>query len=234
MYKLLLGSFSAISLSLAGNFSSAPELVERARGSATKHFDFSTIHAENGIDRSEAFTIAESEILGAIDLQRFPVQSYDRPKKDGDFWRINVFVKTSKGLKNRPILVDSITGASNGEGVHDNWRDSWFNNGGIPVNLGSSHYRIERDRIANSLSVEVTLNRETERNDLKARKECYRDTVRAIAKIKQGFPAKFEDVPLTAIVMSEWSVSDTHSRKDRQWVAKFPLIRKNSVRSYKP
>jgi hypothetical protein len=140
------------------------------------------------------------------------------------------------GLKNRPILVDSITGANHGEGVHVDWRDSWINYGSGSVNLGSSHYRIQRDdKVANSFRVEVMLNRETESKDLAARQECYRDAVKAIAKIKQGFPAKFEDVPLRAIVMSEMVMSDTNnSRLDRRWYATFPLIQKRSVRPHKP
>jgi hypothetical protein len=231
MNKLLLGYFYAIALSLAGNLSPAPELVDRAKGYANKQLEFK-IRYEDGIDRAEAFAYAEYQILGAIDYKRLPVQRYDRPQKDGDFWRINVFIKTAKGLKNRPILVDSITGASRGEGVYD--EDSWFNMGSGSVDLGSSKYRIERNRDANSLSVEVTLNRMTESNDLTARQECYRDAVRAIAKIKQGFPAQFEDVPLRAIVLSEAEMSDTYSRLDRRWYAKFPLIQKRSVRMHKP
>lgn len=227
MNKLLLGYIYAIALSLSGDMSPALELIERARGYAHKQVQFK-IRYEDGIDRAEAFAFAEWQILGAIDYNRLPVQRYDRPQKDGDFWRINVFIKTSKGLKNRPILVDSITGASRGEGVHDNWRDSWFNHGGGSVNLGSSHYRIERnDKVANSFSVEVTLKRETKSNDLAARQECYRDAVRAIAKIKHNFPAKFEDVPLKAIVISEALMADTsNSRLDRRWYATFPLIQK--------
>jgi hypothetical protein len=235
MNKLLLGYFYSIALSLAGNFSPAPELIERARGYAHKQVEFK-IRYEDGIDRAEAFAYAEWQILGAIDYNRLPVQRYDQPKQDGDFWRINVFIKTSKGLKNRPILVDSVTGASRGEGVHVDWRDSWFNHGGGSVNLGSSYYRIERDdKVANNFSVEVTLNRMTESKDLTARQECYRDAVRATAKIKQGFPAKFEDVPLTAIVISELEMADTSNpRLDRLWRATFPLIQKRSVRPHKP
>jgi hypothetical protein len=232
MNKLLLGYFYSISLSLAGDISPAPELIDRARGYAHKPFEFN-IRYEDGIDRAEAFAYAQYQILGAIDYKRLPVQRYDRPKKDGDFWRINVFIKTSKGLKNRPILVDSITGASHGEGVYD--EDSWFNNGSGSVNLGSSNYRIERDdKVANNFRVEVSLNRMTKSNDLMARQECYRDAVRAIAKIKQNFPAQFEDVPLRAIVMSEASMSDTYSRLNRKWYATFPLIQKRSVRPHKP
>jgi hypothetical protein len=232
MNKLFLGYFqSFIALSLTGNFSPEPELIERARGYAHKQVQYK-IRYENGIDRSEAFAYAEWQILGAIDYKRLPVQRYDLPKKDGDFWRINVFIKTAKGLKNRPILVDSITGASRGEGLYD--EDSWFNHGGGSVNLGSSHYRIERDdKIANSFRVEVTLNRMTESNDLAARQECYRDAVRAIAKIKQNFPGKFEDVPLKAIVISEAEMSDTYSRLDCQWYARFTLIKKRDVRPQK-
>jgi hypothetical protein len=236
MNKLFLGYFqSFIALSLAGNFSPAPELIERARGYAHHRQAQSKIRYEDGIDRAEAFALAELEILGAVDSRRLPVQGYDLPKKDGDFWRINVFIKTSKGLENRPILVDSITGASRGKGVYVNWRDGWFNTGGGSVNLGSSHYRIERDdKIANSFRVEVTLNRITENNDLAAHQECYRDAVRAIVKIKKGFPAKFEDVPLTAIVISESELSDTYSRADRLWRATFPLTQTRSMRSHKP
>jgi hypothetical protein len=223
MNKLLLGYFYSIALSQAGNISPAPELIERARGYAHKQVQFK-IRYEDGIDRAEAFALAEWQILGAIDYKRLPVQRYDRPKKDGDLWRINVFIKTSKGLKNRPILVDTITGASRGEGVYD--EDSWFNNGAGAVNLGSSHYRIERGKVANSFSVEVTLNRMTKSNDLAARQECYRDAVRAISKIKQGFPAKFEDVPLTEIAISESELSDTYGKPDRLWQATFPLIQK--------
>lgn len=229
--KLLLGYFYSISLSLAGDISPAPELIDRARGYANKRFEFN-IRYEDGIDRAEAFAYAQYQILGAIDYKRLPVQRYDRPQKDGDFWRINVFIKTAKGLKNRPILVDSITGASRGEGVYD--EDSWFNMGSGSVNLGSSNYRIERDdKVANNFSVEVTLNRMTESNDLTARQECYRDAVRAIAKIKQGFPAQFEDVQLRAIVISESELSDTYSTRDRKWYAKFPLIEKRSIRQQK-
>jgi hypothetical protein len=234
MNTLFLGYFYSIALSLAGSFSPAPELVERARGYANKQFEFK-IRYEDGLDRVEAFAFAEYQILGAIDYNRLPVQRYDQPKKDGDFWRINVFVKTAEGLKNRPILVDSITGASRGEVVQVNWKDNWFNNGSGAVNLGSSHYRIKRnDRSANIFSVEVTLNRLTENNDLAARQECYRRAVIAIAKIKQGFPARFEDVLLKEIVMSEGSLEDTHSSKNRQWAATFPLIQKKSVGPYKP
>jgi hypothetical protein len=232
MNKLLLGYFCSIALSLAGNISPAPELIERARGYAHKQLQVK-IRYEDGIDRTEAFALAEHEILGAIDYKRLPVQRYDRPKKDGDFWRINVFIKTSNGLMNQPILVDSITGANHGEGVYD--KNSWFNNGSGSVNLGSSHYRIERGRVANSLSVEVMLNRDTKSNDLAARQQCYRDAVRAIAKIKQGFPAKFEDVPLTAIVMSEALMADTNNPTlDRKWFATFPLIQKRSVKPPQP
>ena len=164
-----------------------------------------------------------------------PVQRYDLPRKDGDFWRINVFVKTSNGLKNRPILVDSVTGASRGEDVQVDWRDSWFNHGGGSVNLGSSHYRIERDdKVANNFLVEVMLNRDTKSNDLAARRQCYRDAIRTIAKIKQGFPAKFEDVPLRSIVMSEMVLTDTYGKPDRRWRATFPLTQKRSVTSHKP
>jgi hypothetical protein len=235
MNKLLLGYFYSIALSLAGDISPAPELIERARGYAHHRQAQSKIRYEDGIERAEAFALAEWQILGAIDYNRLPVQRYDRPKQDGDFWRINVFIKTSKGLKNRPILVDSVTGASRGEGVHVDWRDNWFNHGGGSVNLGSSNYRIERDdKVANNFRVEVSLTRMTDSNDLTARQECYRDAVRAIAKIKQNFPAKFEDVPLTAIVISKALMSDTHSRLDRRWYATFPLIQKRSVRRHKP
>jgi hypothetical protein len=234
MNKLLLGYFYSIALSLSGNFTPAPELIDRARGYAHKRFE-SNIRYEDGIDRAEAFAYAQYQILGAIDYKQLPVQRYDRPKKDGDFWRINVFIKTAKGLKNRPILVDSVTGASRGKDVPVDWRDSWFNHSGGSVNIGSSNYRIERDdKVANNFRVEVTLNRDTEKNDLAARQECYRDAVRAIAKIKQGFPAKFEDVPLKAIVLFEAKMSDTYSTRDRKWYAKFPLIEKRSVRQQKP
>jgi hypothetical protein len=230
MNILFLGYFCSIALSLAGSFSPAPELVERAKGYATKQFE-SKIRYEDGVDRAEAFAFAEWQILGAIDGSRLPVQRYDRPKKDGDFWRINVFVKTAKGLKNRPILVDIITGDSNPDGLYD--KDSWHNIGGGSVSLGSSKYRIKRGRVPNSFSVEVELNRLTEANDLAARQECYRGAVMAIAKIKQGFSAKFEDVPLKAIVISEGSVEDTYSNRNRHWVARFPLIQKKAVRPSK-
>ena len=234
MNKLLVGSFYSIALSLTGNFSPAPELVERAKGYAHKQVQ-SKIRYEDGIDRAEAFAYAEWQILGMIDYNRLPVQRYDLPQKDGDFWRINVFVKTSNGLKNRPILVDSVTGASRGEDVQVDWRDSWFNHGGGSVNLGSSHYRIERGKVANTFLVEVMLNRDTKSNDLAARRQCYRDAVRAIAKIKQGFPAKFEDVPLRSIVMSEALMADTRNPSlDRKWFATFPLTQKRSVTSHKP
>jgi hypothetical protein len=98
MNKLLLGYFYSISLSLAGNFSPAPELIDRARGYAHQRQVQVKIRSEDGIDRAEAFALAEWQILGAIDYNRLPVQRYDRPKQDGDFWRINVFIKTSKGL----------------------------------------------------------------------------------------------------------------------------------------
>ncbi len=231
MNILFLGYFCSIALSLVGSFSPAPELVERAKGYANKQVQ-SKIRYEDGVDRAEAFAFAERQILSAIDYNRLPVQRYDQPKKDGDFWRINVFVKTAKGLKNRPILVDRITGDSNPDGLYD--KDSWHNIGGGGVNLGSSKYWIKRGRVANSFRVELRLNRLTESNDLVARQECYRDAVRSIAKIKQGFPAKFEDVPLTAIVMSEESVEDTYSDRNRGWFATFPLIQKRSVRPSKP
>jgi hypothetical protein len=234
MNKLLLGYFYSIALSLAGDISPAPELIDRAKGYANKQLEFK-IRYEDGIDRSEAFAYAEYQILGAIDYNRLPVQRYDRPIKDGDFWRIDVFVKTSKGLKNRPILVDSVTGASRGRDVQADWRDNWFNHGAGAVNLGSSYYRIERDdKVANNFRVEVNLKRMTEKNDLAARQECYRDAVRAIAKIKQNFPVKFEDVPLRLIVISEGEMSDTNSRLDHGWQATFPLIQKRSVRQHKP
>jgi hypothetical protein len=231
MNKLLLGYFCSISFSLAGNFSPAPELIERARGYSQKRFEYNKIRYEDGINRAEAFAFAEWQILGAIDYRRLPVQRYDQPKKDGDFWRINVFVKTSKGLKNRPILVDSVTGDSHPDGLYD--EDSWGNDGGGSVNIGSSNYKITRDRVVNSLRAKVTLNRMTESNDLIARQECYRDAVRAIAKIKQNFSAKFEDVPLTAIVISESKLTDTYGKPDRQWLATFPLIQKRAVRQHK-
>jgi hypothetical protein len=230
MNKLLLGYFYSISLSLAGDISPAPELIDRARGYYNHKQVQVKIRSEDGIDRAEAFTLAEQDILGAIYYSRVPVQRYDRPTKDGYFWRINVFIKTSKGLKSQPLLVDSITGERRGVP----YGDSWYNVSGYSVDLGSSKYLIERNRDANSLSVEVTLNRMTESKDLTARKECYRDAVRAIAKIKQNFPAKFEDVPLRAIVLSEAEMSDTYSRLDRRWYAKFPLIQKRSVRMHKP
>jgi hypothetical protein len=231
MNKLLLGYFCSIAFSLAGNFSPAPELIDRARGYAQKQFESNKIRYEDGINRDEAFAFAEWQILGAIDYKRLPVQRYDRPIKDGDFWRINVFIKTAKGLKNRPILVDSITGDSRPD-VYDD--DSWINTGSFAgVNLGSSNYQIERDIDTNRLRVEVRLNRMTERNDLSARQQCYLDAIRAVAKIKQNFPAKFEDVPLSAIVMSEAERSDTYDRPGRQWIATFPLRQKKSVRSHK-
>jgi hypothetical protein len=235
MNKLLLGYFYSIALSLAGDISPAPELIERARGYAHHRQAQSKIRYEDGIDQAEAFAYAEWQILGAIDYNRLPVQRYDQPKKDGDFWRINVFIKTSQGLKNRPILVDSVTGSSRGEGVRVDWRDSWFNHGGGSVNLGSSYYRIERDdKVDDIFRVEVMLNRMTKSNDLIARQECYREAVKSIAKIKQNFPAKFEDVPLTAIVISESELSDTYGKPDRLWRATFPLIQKRSVRLHKP
>ena len=233
MNKLLLGYFYSIALSLAGDLSPAPELVDRAKGYAHYRQAQSKIRHEDGIDQAEAFAYAEWQILGAIDYSRLPVQRYDQPQKDGDFWRINVFIKTAKGLKNRPILVDRVTGASRGKDVPVDWRDSWFNHGGGSVNLGSSHYRIERDdKVANNFRVEVTLNRDTEDNNLTARQECYRDAVRAIAKIKQGFPAKFEDVPLRSIVIFEMVLTDTYGKPDRRWRATFPLTQKTSVRPH--
>ncbi len=223
MNKLLFGCLYLIAGSLSVGHYPAPELIERARGAANKHFDFSTIHAEDGINQAEALTIAEPQILGAIDFKRLPVQSYDRPKKEGDFWRIDVRVKTTKSLKNKPIFVDGITGASHGDG--------WYNNGSLAVNLGSSNYRINRG--ANGFFVEVSLNRLTVANNFDAREECRRDAVRAIAKIKQGFPGRFEQVPIAAIVMNEGELSDTYGNPDRQWQAKFPLIQKSSAKSPK-
>jgi hypothetical protein len=231
MNKLLLGYFYAIAFSLAGDFSPAPELVDRSRGYAHRRQIQPKIRYEDGIDRDEAFTIAEHEIFGMVDYNSLPVQRYDRPEKDGDFWRINVFIKTSKGLENRPILVDSINGDNHGDGLSDT--NIWFNNGGGSVSVGSSYYRIERGKVANTFSVEVSLNRQTESNDLAARRQCYRDAVRAIAKIKQNFPGKFEDVPLKAIVISESMIHDANSRLDHQWYATFPLIQKRSVRPQK-
>jgi hypothetical protein len=229
MNKLLVGSFCSLALSLAGNFSPAPELVDRARAHAQKGFKYSNIRYEDGIDAAEAFALAEQEILGDIISKRLPVQRYDRPKKAGDFWRINVFIKTSKGLKNRPMLVDSITGDSHGDGVYD--EDSWVNTSIHEVNLGSSHYRIKRGRFAYSFHVEVTLNRMTERNDLTARQECSRDVIRAIAKIKENFPGQFEDVLLRDIMISESELSNImYSIRNRQWFATFLLIQKGSVR----
>jgi hypothetical protein len=234
MNKLLLGCFYSIALSLAGNFSPAPELVKRARGYDFKQAQ-SKIRYEDGIDRAEAFAYAEQEILGEINYKRLPVQRYDRPIKDGELWRINVFIKTSKGLKNQPILVDSITSERYGEGVYD--EHSWSSILGGEVDLGLSKYRMKRDRIANSLTVEVTLNRMTRSNDLTARQECYREAVRAIAKIKQNFPGKFEDALLTEIEISESELDDTYGAPDRMWQAKFrlwyaifPTIQKRSVR----
>jgi hypothetical protein len=231
MNKLLVGSFYTIALSLSGNLSPAPELIERARGYYGHKQVQVKIRSEDGIDRAEAFSLAEREILGAIHYSRLPVQRYDQPHKDGDFWRINIFIKTSKGLKKQPLLIDSITGEMHGVP----YEDSWYNMGGDSVDLGSSKYRIERGRIvANSLSVEVTLNRMTERNDLTARQECYRDAVRAIAKIKQNFPDKFEDALPTRILIYESELADTYGKPDRLWRATFPLIQKRFVRLHKP
>jgi hypothetical protein len=223
MNKLTFGFLYLIAGSLSFDASPAPELIERARGYATKHIYFSTIHAENGIDRTEAFTIAEPQILGEIDLKQLPVQSYDRPKKDGDFWRIDVRVKTPQGLKNQPIFVHSITGDSHGDG--------WYNEGSFPVDLGRSSYRIDRN--ANGFSVEVSLKKFTVANNFTARKQCYRDAVRAIEKIARGFPGRFERVPIAAIVMYEGKWADTHDEFDRQWTAKFPLIQKRSIKTLK-
>ena len=217
MNKLLFGYLYLIAGSLSVSDSSAPELIERAKGAATKHFDFSTIRAEDGIDQTEAFAIAEPQILGAIDLKLLPVQSYDRPKKEGDFWRIDVRVKTPKSLKNQPIFVHSITGDSHGTG--------WYNQGSFGVDLGSSNYRI--DRSADGFLVNVSLKRDTFANNFGAREECRRDAVRAIKKIRQNFSSRFEQVPITAIVMNEAELSDTYGKPDQQWEAKFPLIEKS-------
>jgi hypothetical protein len=91
MNKLLLGYFYSIALSLAGNLRPAPELIDRARGYYNHKQVQVKIRSEDGIDQTEAFAYAEWQILSRIDCNRLPVQRYDRPEKNGDFWRINVF-----------------------------------------------------------------------------------------------------------------------------------------------
>jgi hypothetical protein len=90
MNRLLLGYFYSIALSLFGSFSPAQELIDQAKGYANKQLEFK-IRYEDGIDQAEAFAYAEWQILSRIDCNRLPVQRYDRPEKNGDFWRINVF-----------------------------------------------------------------------------------------------------------------------------------------------
>jgi hypothetical protein len=72
MNKFILGYFYSIALSLAGDISPAPELIDRAKGYAHRRFE-SNIRYEDGIDRSEAFAYAEYQILGAIGCNRLPI-----------------------------------------------------------------------------------------------------------------------------------------------------------------
>jgi hypothetical protein len=193
----------------AADIAPTPALVAKSRGYTNKHFNFKSIRYDDGIGQAEASTIAEFQILGAIDFKRLPVQSYEQPKKDGDFWRIDVFIKTPKGLKNQPLFVDSINGESHGTG--------WYRNGGGEITIGATSYRIVRQK---GLFVEM-------KPCPMAREICRSQAVSAIAKIERDFPGKFEKVSLNKVSTAELILADEVRKLTvRQWQVKFPLTKK--------